>query len=125
MRIENIIFILLINVALAQDSIINTDKILKNNEALVIDAKTNKVAYILEISKDEKIIKKYPNKAKLDLIKKELNFNNIQSQYTKNATSKSLNDKVSKRINTKSNISNWNKKTIIYEQKVYRIEIPK
>ncbi|RAX54281.1 hypothetical protein CCY99_04520 [Helicobacter sp. 16-1353] len=94
-----------------QDKIIDTSKILKNNQALVIDAKTNTINYVLEMLPNGKIIKKYLTIQEQEQIKNQLDLKNIESNIFNN------------RIHKKSNISEWNKKKIPYEQKIEKIDI--
>lgn len=104
-----VIILLTITFAYTQDSIIDVSRILKDNQAVVINAKTNSIEYVLEILPNGKIIKKYINKKGQDGLIKELNLNDTLQNNTTNTR--------------KSPITNWDKKRIIYEQKVEKIDI--
>lgn len=96
-----------------RDSIIDTSKVLKDNQALVIDAKTNTINYVLEILPNGKIVKKYLTTQEQEDIKKQLNLKNMESNIFNN------------KIHRKNNITEWDKKKIKYEQEIEKINIDK
>lgn len=96
-----------------RDSIIDTSKVLKDNQALVIDAKTNTINYVLEILPNGKIVKKYLTTQEQEDIKKQLNLKNVESNIFNN------------KIHRKNNITEWDKKKIKYEQEIEKINIDK
>lgn len=96
-----------------RDSIIDTSKVLKDNQALVIDAKTNTINYVLEILPNGKIVKKYLTAQEQEDIKKQLNLKNVESNIFNN------------KIHRKNNITEWDKKKIKYEQEIEKINIDK
>ena len=126
-------------VALRADSPINTDKILKSNQAIVFNAKTNTISYVLEITPDGKIIKKFlSNDEKQKLIKafnlgadsatskasgnlKESGDSKVANANQSANSAISGESKIDKYPN--SHIKEWDKSKIIYEQVVDRINI--
>lgn len=108
--IKKIILILIIATSIyAKDSIIDVDQVLKDNQAIVINAKTNSIKYILEILPNGEVIKTYISKKDQEKLIKELNLNITSS-----------NNMVDTK---KSPIKIWDKKKIIYEQQVEKIDI--
>lgn len=110
--------------------------ILSPNEALVIDAKTNKINFTLEITKDGKIKKRLLSKSEKDALYKALNAESKIAESKRNMADSAfpLNrldsanklDSAKVRDNShikQSHIKQWDKKKIIYEQSVYKIEI--
>lgn len=93
------------------DNIININDILKQNEALVIDAKNNEINFVLEITKDGKI-----KKRQLSEYEKTAIYKILDSTTMLDST-----QKVDKYPH--SHIKEWDKKKIIYEQIVDKIEI--
>lgn len=118
--------------ALSADSPINTDKILKSNQAVVFNAKTNTISYVLEITPSGKIIKKFlSNDEKQKLIKafnlgadsanaKTSDLANMSANQSANNATKGE-SKIDKYPN--SHIKEWDKSKIIYEQIVDKINI--
>ncbi len=118
--------------ALSADSPINTDKILKSNQAVVFNAKTNTISYVLEITPSGKIIKKFlSNDEKQKLIKafnlgadsqstKASDLANMSANQSANSANKGE-SKIDKYPN--SHIKEWDKSKIIYEQIVDKINI--
>lgn len=118
--------------ALSADSPINTDKILKSNQAVVFNAKTNTISYVLEITPSGKIIKKFlSNDEKQKLIKafnlgadsasaKASDLANMSANQSANSATKGE-SKIDKYPN--SHIKEWDKSKIIYEQIVDKINI--
>lgn len=96
-----------------RDNIIDTSKVLKDNQALVIDAKTNTINYVLEMLPNGKIVKKYLTTQEQEDIKKQLNLKNMESNIFNN------------KIHRKNNITEWDKKKIKYEQEIEKINIDK
>lgn len=86
---------------------------LKDNQALVVDAKTNTINYVLEILPNGKIVKKYLTTQEQEDIKKQLNLKNVESNIFNN------------KIHRKNNITEWDKKKIKYEQEIEKININK
>ncbi len=99
--IKKIVIVAMITMSVySKDVIIDVGKILKENQAIAIDAKTNTIKYIVDILPNGEIIKTYINKGNKDNIPS----NNV--------------------INTrKSHITIWDKKHIPYEQQVEKIDI--
>ena len=102
------------------DSPIDSEKILKSNQAVVFNARTNTISYVLEITKDGKIIKKFLSNAEKQKILETMNLsaNSGRIKITKSNTEK---PKVDKYPN--SHIKEWDKSKIIYEQVVDKIQI--
>lgn len=102
------------------DTPINTDKILKSNQAVVFNAKTNTISYILEITSSGKIIKKFLSNDDKQRLMKTLNLgmdSNQNLSVFQNSESKNI-DKY-----PDSHIKEWDKSKIIYEQIVDKIYI--
>ena len=105
--------------------------ILSPNEALVIDAKTNKINFTLEITKDGKIKKRLLSKSEKDALYKALNAESKIAESKRNMADSaspsnrldSANKLDSAKTRDNSHIKQWDKKKIIYEQSVYKIEI--
>lgn len=93
----------------AQDRIIDTSKILQDNQSLVIDAKTNEINYILEIAPNGKIIKKYLSGAQQETLKNQLGLQNVEI--------------FDNQIHTNTAIKEWSKAKILYEQQVEKIPL--
>ena len=100
------------------DSPIDSNKILKSNQAVVFNARTNTISYVLEITKDGKIIKKFLSKAEKQKI---LETMNLSANGGTIKITKSEKPKVDKYPN--SHIKEWDKSKIIYEQVVDKIQI--
>ena len=120
---------------LSADSPINTDKILKSNQAVVFNAKTNTISYVLEITPSGKIIKKYLSK---DEKQKLIKAFNLGADSPKDSAQNALkaNDSANVGANQSaiqgeskidkypdSHIKEWDKSKIIYEQIVDKINI--
>lgn len=120
---------------LSADSPINTDKILKSNQAVVFNAKTNTISYVLEITPNGKIIKKYLSK---DEKQKLIKAFNLGADSAKDSAQNALkaNDSANVSANQSaiqgeskidkypdSHIKEWDKSKIIYEQIVDKINI--
>ncbi len=116
---------------LSADSPINTDKILKSNQAVVFNAKTNTISYVLEITPSGKIIKKYLSK---DEKQKLIKAFNLGADSAQNALKASDSANVGANQNAMqgeskidkypdSHIKEWDKSKIIYEQIVDKINI--
>lgn len=99
--------------------------ILSPNEALVIDAKTNKINFTLEITKDGKIKKRFLSKGEKDALYKALSAESKIAESKRNMADSAfpLNKLDSAKVRDNSHIKQWDKKKIIYEQSVYKIEI--
>lgn len=99
--------------------------ILSPNEALVIDAKTNKINFTLEITKDGKIKKRFLSKSEKDALYKALSAESKIAESKRNMADSAfpLNKLDSAKVRGDSHIKQWDKKKIIYEQSVYKIEI--
>lgn len=123
---------------LSADSPINTDKILKSNQAVVFNAKTNTISYVLEITPSGKIIKKYLSKDEKQKLIKAFNLgadsakDSAQNALKANDSANSANvganqsamqgeSKIDKYPD--SHIKEWDKSKIIYEQIVDKINI--
>ncbi len=119
---------------LSADSPINTDKILKSNQAVVFNAKTNTISYVLEITPSGKIIKKYLSKDEKQKLIKAFNLgaDSAQSALKASDSANSANvganqsaiqgeSKIDKYPD--SHIKEWDKSKIIYEQIVDKINI--
>lgn len=104
-----ILFILALNA----DTPIKIDEILKQNEALVIDGRTNKINFALEITKDGRIKKRFLSESEKEALYTQLNMAKMPD-----STRKIQADKY-----PHSHIKEWDKSKIIYEQIVDKIEI--
>ena len=115
--------------------------ILRPNEALVIDAKSNEINFVLELTKDGKIKKRFLSNGEKNALYKALNINRAakssggakldsareldsadsarELDSAKNAKNANFNGADSTRH---SHIKQWDKKKIIYEQRVYKME---
>lgn len=120
---------------LSADSPINTDKILKSNQAVVFNAKTNTISYVLEITPSGKIIKKYLSK---DEKQKLIKAFNLGADSAKDSAQNALKASDSANVGANqsaiqgeskidkypdSHIKEWDKSKIIYEQIVDKINI--
>ena len=120
---------------LSADSPINTDKILKSNQAVVFNAKTNTISYVLEITPSGKIIKKYLSK---DEKQKLIKAFNLGADSPKDSAQNALKASDSANVGANqsamqgeskidkypdSHIKEWDKSKIIYEQIVDKINI--
>lgn len=115
---------------LCADSPINTDKLLKSNQAVVFNAKTNTVSYVLEITPSGKIIKKFISENEKQKLIKAFNLgadsNDLKASGEVANVSTSSKTKSSEAIIDKypdSHIKEWDKSKIIYEQVVDKINI--
>ncbi len=124
---------------LSADSPINTDKILKSNQAVVFNAKTNTISYVLEITPSGKIIKKYLSKDEKQKLMKAFNLGadsakdsaqnaskasdlaNMGANQSANNSAIQGESKIDKYPD--SHIKEWDKSKIIYEQIVDKINI--
>lgn len=111
-----ILAILILCVSLNADTMLDIKSILKPNEALVIDGRTNKINFVLEITKDGKIKKRFLNESEKAAIYKQLDANKLLDSTQINPT-----QKIDKYPN--SHIKEWDKTKIIYEQIVDKIDI--
>ena len=102
------------------DSPIKTDKILKSNQAIVFDARTNTISYVLEITKGGKIIKKFLSNTEKQKILEQMNLG-ADSGKLKSTKPNLSESKIDKYPN--SHIKEWDKSKIIYEQVVDKIQI--
>lgn len=120
---------------LSADSPINTDKILKSNQAVVFNAKTNTISYVLEITPSGKIIKKYLSKDEKQKLIKAFNLGaDSANDSAQNALKASDSANVGANQSAMqgesnidkypdSHIKEWDKSKIIYEQIVDKINI--
>lgn len=109
----SILFILALNA----DTPIKIDKILKPNEALVIDGRTNKINFALEITKDGRIKKRFLSESQKEALYTQLNMAKMPDS-TRGIKKATQADKY-----PHSHIKEWDKSKIIYEQIVDKIEI--
>lgn len=112
----------MLSVIKAEDKIQDKQKILKDNQAVVIDAKNNTISYILEIRKDGSIIKKYIDDKTKQKLAKMLNLS-IKNSIKNKIASKPKKQISTSKIYKKSNITQWDKRKIIYEQVVEKIDL--
>ncbi len=111
------------------DSPIDTSKVLRPNQALVIDGETNQIDYILEMQNDGQVIKKYLTQSQKEALARELKLDDEVIEALQNP--KSRQDAKAKRAANaakfdkyqKSHIKEWDKSKIIYEQLVEKIYI--
>lgn len=120
---------------LSADSPINTDKILKSNQAVVFNAKTNTISYVLEITPSGKIIKKYLSKDEKQKLIKAFNLgadsakdsaqNAVKASDSANVSANQSAMQGESKIDKypDSHIKEWDKSKIIYEQIVDKINI--
>lgn len=123
---------------LCADSPIDTDKILKSNQAVVFNARTNTISYVLEITPSGKIIKKFLSKDEKQKLIKAFNLGaDSAKDSAQNAlkASDSANMSANQSVNSAtkdeskidkypdSHIKEWDKSKIIYEQIVDKINI--
>lgn len=108
----------MLSIIKAEDGIQDEQKILKDNQAIVIDAKTNTINYILEIRKDGSVIKKHIDNETKQKLAKMLNLS-VKNE----TTTKPYGQESTSTIYKKSNIKQWDKREIIYEQTVERIDL--
>ena len=120
MSLKKILAIALLCGFVSADSPIDSNKILKSNQAVVFNARTNTISYVLEITKDGRVIKKFLSNAEKQKILEIMNLsaNGGTIKITKSNTEK---PKVDKYPN--SHIKEWDKSKIIYEQVVDKIQI--
>lgn len=95
--------------------------ILRPNEALVIDAKNNKINFTLEISKDGKIKKRFLSESEKKALSKYLDSAPFRADSA--LTSKKSDSAKDSAPLRHSHIKQWDKKKIIYEQSVHKMEI--
>lgn len=108
--IKKLLAILITTIILyAKDSIIDVSQVLKENQAIVINAKTNTIKYIIEILPNGEMIKTHISKEEKD---------RLMQGFKQNTTSPN-----SITNGRKSHIRIWDKKQIIYEQQVEKINI--
>ena len=131
--------------------------ILRPNEALVIDAKSNEINFVLELTKDGKIKKRFLSNGEKNALYKALNINRAakssggakldsadsargldSADSAKNANFNGVDSAKNAGFNgadsaknanfngadstRHSHIKQWDKKKIIYEQRVYKME---
>ena len=110
---------------LSADSPINTDKILKSNQAVVFNAKTNTISYVLEITPSGKIIKKYLSKDEKQKLIKAFNLGADSPKDSANVSANQSAMQGESKIDKypDSHIKEWDKSKIIYEQIVDKINI--
>lgn len=98
--------------------------VLRPNEALVIDAKTNQINFTLEITKDGKIKKRFLSQREKDALYKTFSAESKIAESKRNMADSAFPNKLdSAKARDNSHIKQWDKKKIIYEQSVYKIEI--
>lgn len=97
--------------------------ILRPNEALVIDAKNNKINFTLEISKDGKIKKRFLSESEKKALSKYLDSARFGVDSAKSSDSALNSKKLDSAPLRHSHIKQWDKKKIIYEQSVHKMEI--
>lgn len=118
-------------IALNADVPMDTSKILKQNEALAIDAKNKRIDFVLELTKDGKIKKRFLSKHEKNALYKSLQESHsnlwqdidLKVDSAKKSQDSSYEKSAESSINSRSHIKEWDKKKIIYEQVVDRIEI--
>lgn len=116
---------------LSADSPINTDKILKSNQAVVFNARTNTISYVLEITPSGKIIKKFLSNDEKQKLIKAFNLGADLPRAKVGGDSNVANLDANQGANSESNIDKypdshikeWDKSKIIYEQIVDKINI--
>ena len=102
--------------------------VLHPNEALVIDAKTNQINFTLEITKDGKIKKRFLSQREKDALYKTFSAESKIVESKRNMADSAFPNKLDSALDSakardNSHIKQWDKKKIIYEQSVYKIEI--
>lgn len=120
---------------LCADVPINTDKILKHNQAVVFNAKTNTISYMLEITRDGKVIKRFLSDEEKKNLMQSLNLGankNVNQGAIPNTQKEQSDESKIKSIQSAeptidkypdSHIKEWDKSKIIYEQVVDKIDI--
>ncbi|MGX3012164.1 hypothetical protein ACWIUD_11540 [Helicobacter sp. 23-1044] len=121
--------------------ILSADNFLARNEAIIIDGRTNEIKFALQITKDGKIKKRFLSEnEKIAIYKKMPNLAN-SAQNAESADSaeneldsaeNSMRDSVKNAVDSadsarneldSAKIKQWDKSKIIYEQRVYKIDI--
>ncbi|MGX2983744.1 hypothetical protein [Helicobacter sp. 23-1045] len=111
--------------------ILSADNFLARNEAIIIDGRTNEIKFALQITKDGKIKKRFLSEnEKIAIYKKMPNLAN-SAQNAESADSavdsaeNSMRDSADSARNEldSAKIKQWDKSKIIYEQRVYKIDI--
>lgn len=118
-------------IALNANAPMDTSKILKQNEALAIDAKNKRIDFVLEFTKDGKIKKRFLSKHEKNALYKSLQESHsnlwqdidLKADSAKTSQDFAHEKSAESSINSRSHIEEWNKKKIIYEHVVDMIKI--
>lgn len=94
----------------AQDKIINTTQILQNNQTLVVNAKTNEIHYILEVTPSGRVVKKYLTQEEQQNLKTKFGLPEVNNSFDNT-------------IHKNTMIKEWRKDKILYEQQVEKIHL--